>query len=126
MRTIAATYAFFTDYSFDYSLITQPRKALALQESKKRETGFEPATLALARRYSTTEPLVHLSVVSNRTIVIILIYILFVNHFFYFFLTFFLAILDIAILRALNQLPSLAPTFAIPQHSSLELIIDLF
>ena len=26
----------------------------------KHETGFEPATLALARRYSTTEPLVHL------------------------------------------------------------------
>ncbi len=25
---------------------------------KKHETGFEPATLALARRYSTTEPLV--------------------------------------------------------------------
>lgn len=28
--------------------------------SEKHETGFEPATLALARRYSTTEPLVHL------------------------------------------------------------------
>ena len=26
---------------------------------KEHETGFEPATLALARRYSTTEPLVH-------------------------------------------------------------------
>ena len=26
----------------------------------ERETGFEPATLALARRYSTTEPLAHL------------------------------------------------------------------
>ena len=26
----------------------------------KHETGFEPATLALARRYSTTEPLAHL------------------------------------------------------------------
>ena len=26
---------------------------------EKHETGFEPATLALARRYSTTEPLVH-------------------------------------------------------------------
>ena len=25
----------------------------------KRETGFEPATLAFARRYSTTEPLAH-------------------------------------------------------------------
>ncbi len=25
---------------------------------KEHETGFEPATLALARRYSTTEPLV--------------------------------------------------------------------
>ena len=37
----------------------------------KRETGFEPATLALARRYSTTEPLAHLlsfvSVPSNRS-----------------------------------------------------------
>ena len=30
--------------------------------SMKHETGFEPATLALARRYSTTEPLVHFSV----------------------------------------------------------------
>ena len=29
------------------------------QQIKKHETGFEPATLALARRYSTTEPLVH-------------------------------------------------------------------
>ena len=28
------------------------------ENKKKRETGFEPATLALARRYSTTEPLV--------------------------------------------------------------------
>ena len=28
-------------------------------QTKKHETGFEPATLALARRYSTTEPLVH-------------------------------------------------------------------
>ena len=27
---------------------------------QKRETGFEPATLALARRYSTTEPLARL------------------------------------------------------------------
>ena len=26
----------------------------------KHETGFEPATLALARRYSTAEPLVHI------------------------------------------------------------------
>ena len=25
----------------------------------EHETGFEPATLALARRYSTAEPLVH-------------------------------------------------------------------
>ena len=25
----------------------------------ERKTGFEPATLALARRYSTTEPLAH-------------------------------------------------------------------
>ena len=28
----------------------------------EHETGFEPATLALARRYSTTEPLVHFDV----------------------------------------------------------------
>ena len=27
---------------------------------KEHETGFEPATLALARRYSTTEPLVQI------------------------------------------------------------------
>ena len=27
--------------------------------NSEHETGFEPATLALARRYSTTEPLVH-------------------------------------------------------------------
>ena len=33
---------------------------------KEHETGFEPATLALARRYSTTEPLVHLSVDENH------------------------------------------------------------
>ena len=31
------------------------------RQKKKHETGFEPATLALARRYSTTEPLVHKS-----------------------------------------------------------------
>ncbi len=31
-----------------------------LPVSKEHETGFEPATLALARRYSTTEPLVHI------------------------------------------------------------------
>ena len=30
-------------------------------KKKKHETGFEPATLALARRYSTTEPLVRMS-----------------------------------------------------------------
>ena len=29
-------------------------------KSSKRETGFEPATFALARRYSTTEPLAHI------------------------------------------------------------------
>ena len=33
----------------------------------KHETGFEPATLALARRYSTTEPLAHSSSLSPRT-----------------------------------------------------------
>ena len=32
---------------------------------KERETGFEPATLALARRYSTTEPLAHKSKLFN-------------------------------------------------------------
>ena len=36
-----------------------PRKFKEFQPTKKHETGFEPATLALARRYSTTEPLVH-------------------------------------------------------------------
>ena len=30
-----------------------------LMPNKKRETGFEPATLALARRCSTTEPFAH-------------------------------------------------------------------
>ena len=30
------------------------------RHNKEHETGFEPATLALARRYSTTEPLVHI------------------------------------------------------------------
>ena len=29
-------------------------------KNKKHETGFEPAALALARRCSTTEPLVHI------------------------------------------------------------------
>ena len=33
---------------------------LATPLLKERETGFEPATLALARRYSTTEPLAHM------------------------------------------------------------------
>ncbi len=33
---------------------------------KERETGFEPATLALARRYSTTEPLAHIFFVSFK------------------------------------------------------------
>ena len=32
---------------------------------KEHETGFEPATLALARRYSTTEPLVHMKLSGN-------------------------------------------------------------
>ena len=32
----------------------------------EHETGFEPATLALARRYSTTEPLVHILDVNRR------------------------------------------------------------
>ena len=35
--------------------------------TKKHETGFEPATLALARRYSTTEPLVHIRDVPLKT-----------------------------------------------------------
>ena len=38
---------------------TQAVKQLVFQE-KKHETGFEPAALALARRCSTTEPLVHI------------------------------------------------------------------
>lgn len=33
---------------------------------KKRETGFEPATLALARRYSTTEPLAQIFNYHNK------------------------------------------------------------
>ena len=36
---------------------------------KKHETGFEPATLALARRYSTTEPLVQQSILMNIVII---------------------------------------------------------
>ena len=36
---------------------------------KKHETGFEPATLALARRYSTTEPLVQQSILMNTVII---------------------------------------------------------
>ena len=41
------------------------------KESKKnkRETGFEPATLALARRCSTTEPLTQKAGEENRTLV---------------------------------------------------------
>ena len=35
------------------------RAADPFKITKMHETGFEPATLALARRYSTTEPLVH-------------------------------------------------------------------
>ena len=37
--------------------ITDNKKTLENQGFEERETGFEPATLALARRYSTTEPL---------------------------------------------------------------------
>ena len=48
---------------------------------KERETGFEPATLALARRYSTTEPLAHLSCPLSRTFKIILWDCMFVNPF---------------------------------------------
>ena len=36
----------------------QIKKDSSFLESSEHETGFEPATLALARRYSTTEPLV--------------------------------------------------------------------
>ncbi len=50
----------------------------------KHETGFEPATRAMARRYSTTEPLVHI-VLLVRTVLIILRSLLFVNTFFHFF-----------------------------------------
>ena len=32
---------------------------IVFAKNKKHETGFEPAALALARRCSTTEPLVH-------------------------------------------------------------------
>ena len=51
----------------------------------KHETGFEPATLALARRYSTTEPLVQFLclVVSHKHDIYILHYnLIFVNAFF--------------------------------------------
>ena len=34
-------------------------KFIEMQKTKKRKTGFEPATLALARRCSTAEPLAH-------------------------------------------------------------------
>ena len=36
-----------------------PENRISVRNKKERETGFEPATLALARRYSTTEPLAH-------------------------------------------------------------------
>ena len=36
--------------------------------NKKRETGFEPATLALARRYSTTEPLAHKNMILSLSL----------------------------------------------------------
>lgn len=37
----------------------QKNFTVTCKASEKHETGFEPATLALARRYSTTEPLAH-------------------------------------------------------------------
>ena len=40
------------------------------RQKKKHETGFEPATLALARRYSTTEPLAHLTVRSHEHLIL--------------------------------------------------------
>ena len=49
------------DKSSRLDLECSPRKKdihLDILFRGKHETGFEPATLALARRYSTTEPLV--------------------------------------------------------------------
>ena len=46
--------------SFSVAMVNLQKKLykIILGILRKHETGFEPATLALARRYSTTEPLV--------------------------------------------------------------------
>ena len=49
----------FSSTPANQSLGSSIYSAMYFQAQKKHETGFEPATLALARRYSTTEPLVH-------------------------------------------------------------------
>ena len=51
-----------------YSIVDNS-KSRKFRQQKKHETGFEPATLALARRYSTTEPLVHTILVKSKDII---------------------------------------------------------
>ena len=51
-----------------YSIVDNS-KSRKFRQQKKHETGFEPATLALARRYSTTEPLVHTIFVKSKDII---------------------------------------------------------
>gem|GEM_PF-5268024 len=69
--------------------ICATKNPLKIKGFRKHETGFEPATLALARRYSTTEPLVHLlfNCVSLKTRDIISDIVLFVNTIRIIFLT---------------------------------------
>ena len=54
----ALTWKIYSDFKQKTAAIF--RSAAVLLQRNKRETGFEPATLALARRYSTTEPLAHI------------------------------------------------------------------
>ena len=82
--------AIFTLSRWYYNHFTDNKKTLDLQGFLERETGFEPATLALARRYSTTEPLAHIGFLLSvgaplhRTNNTILRTGLFVNSFFKF------------------------------------------
>ena len=67
---------------------------------KERETGFEPATLALARRCSTTEPLAHNTVsISSNYVFVNTFYQLFLFFSSIIFSTFFLTLC-----RALSML----------------------
>ena len=64
----ASTSIHFLPFSLQFSLFFAQKKPQnmrihALRQKKKHETGFEPAALALARRCSTTEPLVRISYV---------------------------------------------------------------